>query len=610
MRGILQTSAMLSVGLVLLLTTGSRAPAAPGCPGVDGMTRATPPPPPPPPPDDTPGPNADTALVGCTLWDGTGAPELADAAILVDQGKITWVGPRSQARIPPAAKVVDLAGTWVMPGLVDAHVHFFQSAGLYTRPDIIDLTSVTPYEEELAGIRQALRDTFRRYLASGVTAVVDMGGPFWNFDVRETARQDPLAPRVAVAGPLISTVARPQLDLGDPPIIRADSAEHARTLVEKQLERKPDLTKIWFVMTPDRPPEDGAAIVAEVARVSHAAGVRLAVHATELETARQAVLSGADILVHSIQDVPVDAEFLALVKERNVLLIPNLVVLEGYSEVLGRKVDLLPEEHRWGSPAVIATWGELPLPDAGEVASQAASRAAVFASRMAVARSNLPPMHQAGLPLAAGTDAGNIGTLPGPSIHRELQLMAEAGLPTVEVLKAATSGAARIFSPTPEFGTVAPGMLADLLVLEADPLADIRNVGRIRFVVRNGVLNAPRDLVLPSPESVVQDQVDAYNARDPQRFASLFAEDAELLRHPSGEVLARGREAIRSTYAEVFAQSPELHCRILNRTVEGRFVIDQELVAGLRRKPAVRAVAVYEVEAGLIRRCWLMKGQQ
>jgi imidazolonepropionase-like amidohydrolase len=532
---------------------------------------------------------------------------MADAAILVLKGRITWVGPKSQARIPPEAKVVDLTGTWVMPGLVDAHVHFFQSAGLYTRPDIIDLRAVRPYADEMAAIKADLADTFRRYLASGVTAVVDMGGPFWNFDIRDTARKDPLAPRVAVAGPLISTVARPQLDLGDPPIIRAQSPEHARKLVEEQLERKPDLTKIWFVLAPDRPPPVGAAIVAEVAEASHAAGVRLAVHATELETARLAVLNGADILVHSIQDGPIDSEFLALLKERNILYIPNLIVLEGYAEVLGRRVDLLPEERRWGSPQVVSTWAEMPPADSGEAAAQAAERTPLFARRMELARANLAPVVAAGIPLAAGTDAGNIGTLPGPSMHREMQLMVEAGMPVTDALKASTSGAARVFSPTPEFGTVAPGMLADLLVLEADPLADIRNVARIRFVVREGILHAPRDLVLPSPESVVQDQVDAYNARDVERFVALFSPDAEVLRHPSGEVLARGRDAIRATYSDLFEQSPDLHCRILRRTVQGRFVIDQELVTGHRRRPAVRAVAIYEIESGLIRRCWLVK---
>jgi uncharacterized protein (TIGR02246 family) len=552
-------------------------------------------------------PAADLALVGATVWDGTGNAQIPEAAVLVSKGRITWVGKRAEAAIPPEAKIVDLAGAWIMPGLVDAHVHFFQSAGLYTRPDIIDLQAVRPYGEELALLKAALGDTFRRYLASGVTAVVDMGGPFWNFDVRKAAAEDPLAPRVAVAGPLISTVARPQLDLGDPPIIRAESAEHARKLVKEQLKRKPDLTKIWFVMTPERTPEEGAAIVAAAAKASHAAGVRLAVHATELETARLAVLNGADILVHSVQDLPVDPAFLSLVKEKGVLYIPNFIVLEGYAEVLGKNVELLPVERRWGAPDVIATWREMPGPEAAELAAQAEKRAAVFAARMAVSRTNLPAVHAAGIPLAAGTDAGNIGTLPGPSMHRELQLMAESGLPAVEVLKAATSGAAKVFSARPEFGTLAPGMLADLLVLEADPLADVGNVSRIRFVVRGGVLLAPAEIVAPAPEAVVQDQVEAYNARDAERFAALFAEDAVVARHPSGEVVAAGREAIRSTYAKLFEESPALHCRVLARTVEGRFVIDQELVTG-RRGKAIRAVAIYEVASGLIRRVWLLKG--
>jgi imidazolonepropionase-like amidohydrolase len=88
--------------------------------------------------------------------------------------------------------------------------------------------------------------------------------------------------------------------------------------------------------------------------------------------------------------------------------------------------------------------------------------------------------------IAAGTDAGNIGTLHGPSLHREFELMSEAGLTPMQILVAATRDAARVFSAKPEFGTVEPGMLADLVVLDADPLADVRNARRVRLVIKGG----------------------------------------------------------------------------------------------------------------------------
>jgi imidazolonepropionase-like amidohydrolase len=93
---------------------------------------------------------------------------------------------------------------------------------------------------------------------------------------------------------------------------------------------------------------------------------------------------------------------------------------------------------------------------------------------------------EAGVTIAAGTDAGNIGTLHGPALHRELELMAEAGLTPMQVILAATRDAARVFAAKPEFGTIEAGKLADMLVLDADPLADVRNARRIRQVIQGG----------------------------------------------------------------------------------------------------------------------------
>ena len=116
---------------------------------------------------------------------------------------IKAVGPRGEVIIPEGAQVVDVSGKWIIPGLVDAHIHLFQSGGLYTRPDIIDLRSIRPYAEEVNWVRTRLPLTLARYLASGVTAVLDVGEPFWTFEVRERSKRMPRAPQLAVTGPLI-----------------------------------------------------------------------------------------------------------------------------------------------------------------------------------------------------------------------------------------------------------------------------------------------------------------------------------------------------------------------------------------------------------------------
>ena len=107
-----------------------------------------------------------------------------------------------------------------------------------------------PYAKEVERNKARLPATFKVWLASGVTSVVDVGGPFWNFEVRDAARKSPAAPRVALAGPLISMIDRAKLDLGDPPIIKVTSADEARALVKRELARKPDFIKVWFIHQP------------------------------------------------------------------------------------------------------------------------------------------------------------------------------------------------------------------------------------------------------------------------------------------------------------------------------------------------------------------------
>jgi imidazolonepropionase-like amidohydrolase len=111
-----------------------------------------------------------------------------------------------------------------------------------------------------------------------------------------------------------------------------------------------------------------------------------------------------------------------------------------------------------------------------------------------VASDNLKRLASAGVTIAAGTDAGNIGTLHGPSIFRELRLMAEAGLTPREVLASATAGGARVMGREKDLGAVAPGRLADLVMLDRDPLADVANLETIHRVVKGGRVYTPEEL--------------------------------------------------------------------------------------------------------------------
>src|SRR6202022_2494362 len=209
--------------------------------------------------------------------------------------------------------------------------------------------------------------------------------------------------------------------------------------------------------------------------------LRVAVHATELETARAAVEEGADILVHSVIDKPVDDAFVRLLKDQHVILCPTLVVFERYGRTFANKLNLTPEEKAWGNPEVIATLEVTKirpdqLPDRIKTAlanpDETLDR---IKKTYDVALKNLKTLEDAGITIAAGTDAGNIGTIHGPALFREFQLMREAGLTPMQILQCTTTNAAKLFGGETgaHTGKIENGYFADLVVLKSNPLKDI-----------------------------------------------------------------------------------------------------------------------------------------
>lgn len=547
------------------------------------------------------------ALVGATIVDGNGGPAIANGVIVLDGDRITAVGPRATTTVPAAARRIDVSGKWITPGLVDAHVHFFQSGGIYTRPDGIDLIKVVPYADDLALSKRRLDETFARYLASGVTTVVDAGGPLWNFDVRDRARASQRAPRVAVAGPLIATEPTPdqqRLNLGDPPIVSAASAAEARQMAAALLPRRPDFIKIWGIGSGATGVARVRDVTRAVAAVAHPAGVRVAVHATSLETTQAALDGGADILVHSVEDTPVPDSFIAKLRARNVAYVTTLMVHEGYSDALLGRPDLLPIERANAAPDIVQSLSEMPAAIVDRVSN------ALPPDPLPQILANARTLVSAGARVAAGTDAGNIGTLHGPALHRELQLLSRAGLTPAQVLTAATRDAAFAYSPRPDVGLITPGFRADLLVLDADPLLSVANLARIHRVWSKGVAHDPATLIPDTPERVVQRQLERYNAHDLEGFLATYADDAEIYDLPvGGKPSLAGKADLRRVYGGLFGRSPGPHCRLAQRTVSGRFVIDQEVCVMAANGKPLHASAIYEVQDNRIRRVWFADAQ-
>jgi Cytosine deaminase and related metal-dependent hydrolases len=171
---------------------------------------------------------------------------------------------------PRLGKQVSCVGKFILPGYIDTHVTSFNRLICSRGRTAPIFNSVRPYKDEVAWIKSHLDDIFARYIRSGITSVVDVGGPMWNFEVRKKANATAKAPRVAVAGPLISSVSREKLDLGDPPIVKIDTPDQAREFVRKLAEQKPDLVKIWYIVDKDHPVDAFRPIVRATIEESHA----------------------------------------------------------------------------------------------------------------------------------------------------------------------------------------------------------------------------------------------------------------------------------------------------------------------------------------------------
>src|SRR5262245_46046054 len=166
-----------------------------------------------------------------TYFDGNGGPVIKNGAIVIQGDRIRDIGRRGNIKGGPGVTILDASGKFAIPGLIDAHVHFDQSAGIFARPDAIDLRGVRPYADEIAWTRERLPETLMRYLRSGVTGVVDMGGPMWSLEFRDTANKNREGTTVAAAGPLISTEADPELESDDSPVLVMEDPDGVVRLV-------------------------------------------------------------------------------------------------------------------------------------------------------------------------------------------------------------------------------------------------------------------------------------------------------------------------------------------------------------------------------------------
>ena len=540
---------------------------------------------------------------------------LAGYSVVVQDGKIIAVEKDRQYKLAPGTVVIDGTGKYLIPGLTDAHVHFFQSGGLFARPDAIDLRKFQPYEKEIKWVHDHMEEFLRQYISAGITSVIDVGATLNFLAQKDSFQRKTYAPLIYMTGPLLTTwVPENFKNLGnDQPLIEMKTEDGTRKLVRDQIPYKTDFIKIWYIVQ-DSNIELGArknlALVKAAIDEAHKNNLRVAVHATEKITAQLAVEAGADFLVHSVERDPLDDAFIQLLKKNKVVISPTLVVGHNYARVFGDNFSFTPDELQLSNPVTVGSILDYPNPDTSLAKRYiqwmnipANLERYHFTDSMMAA--NLRKLVAGGVTIATGTDAGNIGTQHVGSYFPELKAMQDAGMDKWQLLQASTINGAKAINKQDSWGSITKGKEANMVLLNANPLDDLANWRKIDWVINKGAPIRPDSIWTQTPEMLAQQQLNAYNAHDLDAFLAPYANDVEIYDLGSTTPFVKNKEEMRHTY-QFLKNTPRLYCKLLDRIVQGNTVIDHEEVWGFGHKP-VYGVAIYKIEHGKIRKVFFIQ---
>lgn len=435
--------------------------------------------------------DADLVIRAGTVIDGTGgSPRVAD--VFVRDGRIALVAPPGR-RTTAGAEEVDARGRYLIPGLVDGHVHFSLGAPMARRSDETD-------------------EVLRRLVHYGVTSILQMGATGGGTDsivaLRTLQAAGHLSPTIYGSGghltPLgshpvatvfsadvrsrvdsvaaVTPVERPlDLDWMGIGVSVIRSPEAVAEAVQRRAASGMDFIKITIESGPtpfgDDHPQMSLETTREVVRQAAGHGLPVLAHATSLDELEAAFEGGATGIVHAVRNLPLPDSVMALrMAERGFYVMPTLVLYDDpdLSDAYLAESVTQDEMSALANPGFLARFRRL-------------NCCAPLESVLA----NVSMLHRMGVPIVLGTDTGNPFVFPGYSVHRELELLVAAGLTPALALEAGTIRVAEMLGRADEFGTLEEGKRADILILGADPLIDVRNTRDIEMVVLRGRVVRP-----------------------------------------------------------------------------------------------------------------------
>lgn len=412
-------------------------------------------------------------ITGATLFNPTAAP-VADAVIVITRARITQAGPAASVKTPAGAEVVDARGRFVIPGLADMHNH-------------LEDGSISRQQNRAANLG--------RLLSVGVTTVLNPSvseGDFSKLKAAAAADSSPYA-RFFGTGPGI-TAEGDQLGALSP---KPKTAAEARAVVQKLMALNVDAIKVMrddLTWSSTRRMEPMALeVLLAVVDEAHRQGLKVYAHAPQLLRAKEALRAGVDGLLHGIIDEAVDEDFIGLMKKNGASYVPTLTMFEDVADVAAaaRRQGTYWDQLGLQPPGIYQFFTS---PQGIQIFQSLLNNTAFAKERLPVLRANVKRVFDSGIPVVMGSDTGFFGVFLGAAWQVEMELMVEAGLTPAQAIAAATINAARMIGREKEQGSVEAGKLADLVILDANPLTDIRAVRNVHRVVKGGVVYDPARL--------------------------------------------------------------------------------------------------------------------